>query len=153
MADELLTNLFNQDIEWLDILPQWQKEMIDQMLTQGKTYEEVATIWLDSGTASNTYPFGSDNKRSLFFEKVLKEIESFICRDDTYIEERRAILDKFKAGETLVVSSLATAIATTVGAVPALILPAVVLILKMIGKIGTKAWCSLREDLNSQTDI
>jgi hypothetical protein len=146
-----LEEFIRQDINWLDALPEYQRKSIQQLLDQGKTYEEAAVIWLSANGPSNTHPFGTQNTKSIFFEKLLEEVESFFCRDDKYIEEKKQLLTQFKAGDVYVLTFISTVISPIVGASAPLISPAIALILMTILRMGLNAWCSLRREIKQNS--
>ena len=37
----VLEDIFNTDINWLDALPSYQRKSIQQLIDQGKSYEEI----------------------------------------------------------------------------------------------------------------
>ncbi|MED4601595.1 hypothetical protein P9314_12870 [Paenibacillus validus] len=145
-----LEDILKKDTNWLDALPAYQNKSIHELLEQGKTYEEVAIIWLTANGSENTYPFGSQNTKSLFFEKLMEEVEKFICREDTYAEEKKQLFTQFKAGDVYVITFISTAIAPIVGASASLIAPAIALILMTVLRMGLNAWCSLRQELKHE---
>lgn len=131
----------------INVLPNYQKQTIETLLQQGKSNEEIAEIWLEANGPSNTFPFGTENNKNSFLEKLKEEIKKFICNDeDEYVEERKQVIEKFKSGRFIGVTSLTAYIAPLIGTTPALILPVVVLILDTCLKIGFNAWCSLQEE-------
>lgn len=145
-----LQDLFTADTNWLDALPSYQSKSIYQLIEQGKTYEEVAISWLTANGPSNTYPFGAQDTKSLFYEKLMEEVESFICREDSYVEEKKKIMTQFKTGDVYIVTIISTIISPVVGASSVLIAPAIALILMTILRMGLNAWCSLRKDLKQK---
>jgi len=70
---------------WIESLPKFQKEIVDQLFSQGKTPKEAASAWL-SAAPQDTYPFGVEKGKSLFLEKVLVELEAFLCGEPKYKE-------------------------------------------------------------------
>ncbi len=138
--------LLNKEANWIDLLPSYQKKSIYQLIEQGMTYEEIALNWLTANGPSNTHPFGANNTKSLFYEKLMEEIEGFICREDKYTEEKKQISTQFKAGDVYILTFISTAIAPVVGASAVLIAPAIALILMTILRMGINAWCSLRSE-------
>lgn len=150
---KMLKDILKADINWLDTLPSYQSKSIQQLIAQGKTYEEIAISWLSANGPANTYPFGSQNTKSLFFEKLMEEVESFICREDKYSDEKKKLLAQFNAGNVYIITFISGVISQVVGASSAFIAPAIVLILMNILKIGVNAWCAIRiDDKHQGTD-
>jgi hypothetical protein len=131
----------------ISILPVYQRKTIETLLQQGRSNEEIAEIWLEANGPSNTFPFGTENKKNAFFEKLKIEVEDFICNEEKYIEERKQVIEKCRAGSLVGITSLTAFIAPIIGTAPSLILPVVVLILDTALKMGINAWCSLRREI------
>ncbi|KAA0956137.1 hypothetical protein FQ085_14940 [Planococcus sp. ANT_H30] len=131
-------------INLINVLPVYQRKIIQELLEQGKSNEEIAEIWLEANGPANTFPFGTENKKNAFFEKLKIEVEDFICNDEKYIEERKQVIEKYKSSELVGVTTLTACIAPVIGTAPSLILPVVVLILDTVLKMGVNAWCALR---------
>ncbi|OAB30628.1 hypothetical protein PMSD_19035 [Paenibacillus macquariensis subsp. defensor] len=146
----VLEDIFMADINWLDALPPYQSKSIQQLMDQGKSYEEISILWLSANGPANTYPFGANNTKSLFFEKLMEEVEHFICREDKYTDEKKKLLTQFKAGDVYVVTFISAIIAPVVGATSVLIAPAIALILMTVLRMGINAWCAVRIDLKQQ---
>ncbi|OME02643.1 hypothetical protein BSK54_10315 [Paenibacillus odorifer] len=137
-------DLFDSNVDYLSILPNYQKRNIDALLTQGKSFDEVAEILLSANGPENTFPFGTVNGTNTFFENLKKELESFFCNEDSYTDEKRKLLAEFNAGELTVITVFTGYIASSLGAAISYILPAVILILKSMLKMGQRAWCETR---------
>ncbi|MGN7857984.1 hypothetical protein ACTOTM_00415 [Bacillus subtilis] len=129
-----------------DVLPKYQRDTIEILLRQGKSNEEVAEIWLAANGPSNTFPFGAENKKNTFLDKLKKELQDFICNEEKYIEERKQVINKFKSSSLVGITSLTAIIAPIIGTTPTLIIPAIVLILDTAFKIGINAWCNLKTE-------
>lgn len=127
-----------------DVLPKYQRDTIEALLNQGKSNEEVAEIWLSANGPSNTFPFGAENKKNTFLDKLENELQDFICNEEKYVEERKQVIEKCKAGSLVGITSLTAFIAPIIGTAPSLILPVIVLILNSALKIGVNAWCSYK---------
>jgi hypothetical protein len=134
------------DTDWLNALPTYQRETIQTLLSQGKKVEEVATIWLSASGASNTVPFGSARGWSLFYEKLLAEVETFMCHDDSYASDKKALLKQADVTVVAVVTSISEAIGHAVGAAAPVIAPAIALSLITISRMGRNAWCAMRRE-------
>lgn len=72
-------------------LSPYQRNLINQLYEQTNDYEKVANQWL-SATIPSNIPFGTQKKPSIFFEKVLDEIECIFSGDEKYKDNRLAIL-------------------------------------------------------------
>lgn len=146
MASDL-DSLFSDPDDLLDALPAYQRQSVDTLLNSGKSPEEVAQLWLTTPGPSNTFPFGGERFASVFYDKLLDELEKFICDDKEYLAERRELISKVEAGKVVATSFMTTVIATHLGTTPALLTPAVVLILISVSRIGRRAWCEARAEV------
>jgi len=133
------------ETDWIDALPNYQRKTINALLEQGKSSEEVAVAWLSANGPTNTFPYGAQKSSgSIFFEKLVEEVEGFICSEDRYIEDRKKLLTGAEATKTYFISTISLAIAPVLHTSAALIAPAVALVLLTISKIGRNAWCAMR---------
>ena len=87
-----ISEIFNVDPNsWIDSLNTYQKNIISQLYAQTNDYEVVANKWLTATIPTNV-PFGTQKSPSIFYEKVLDEIEAFFTGDEKYKDSRLAIL-------------------------------------------------------------
>src|SRR6476646_3273682 len=115
------------ETDWIGALPKYQQDIVNTLLSQGKTPEEIATAWLSAAGPANTFPFGTHRGTTLFFEKLLDEVEAFICRDDRYAEDKKKLLTGAEATHAYIVGVISAAIGHTVGAAAPYIAPAIAL--------------------------
>src|SRR2546430_17046531 len=101
----------DNEAEWIDALPVYQRNIINALIAQGKSYDEIAIAWLSAGGPANTFPFGGQGSSQIFYEKFLEEIEKFLCREDCYGEDRKKLMTGAEATKTLAISSISEAIA------------------------------------------
>ena len=113
--------------------------MINQLYEQTNDYEKVANQWL-SATIPSNIPFGTQKKPSIFFEKVLDEIEAFFSGDEKYKDNRLAILKESGVVQSYIVGAISIALAPILGANAAFLAPVIAIVLLTIGKIGLNAW-------------
>ena len=66
---------------WLLCLPGYQQKTINELYCQLGDYEQVAQAWLTASMSTNV-PFGAQKGHSIFYEKVLDEIEAFFSGDE-----------------------------------------------------------------------
>ena len=77
-----ISEIFNVDPNsWIESLSTYQKNIINQLYSQTNDYEVVANTWLTATIPMNV-PFGTQKNPSIFFEKVLDEIEAFLTGDE-----------------------------------------------------------------------
>lgn len=146
---DFIDNYFKDDpTEWIHILPVYQKVTIEELMQQGKTFEEIAETWV-SATTENTYPFGTSSTKidkGKFLENLILEIEDFICGSKKYEQERKKLFGEHGVARTYIVSAIAVAVAPTMGVSATFLAPVVALILASLGKIAVNAWCSTRKE-------
>lgn len=85
---------------WLLCLPGYQQKTINELYCQLGDYEQVAQAWLTASMSTNV-PFGAQKGHSIFYEKVLDEIEAFFSGDERYSENRLAILKNLELLKTI----------------------------------------------------
>ena len=138
--------IFNVDPNsWIDSLNTYQKNIINQLYTQTNDYEAVANKWL-TATISTNVPFGTQKNSSIFFEKVLDEIEAFFTGDEKYNDSRVAILKESGVVQSYIVASISIALAPVLGTSAPFLSPVIAIVLFTIGKIGLNAWVASREE-------
>lgn len=144
-------SLFVGDDTWLDQLPTYQREIVNQLLALGSTEEEAAAHWLTADT-QGVAPFGGEARsRSIFFRKFIDEIHDFLCSDSRYGKEREEILKQFSLGQATTVSGVAAALSGPLSAAGPLLAPAVALVLVTVGKMGLNAWCATVQEERAVT--
>lgn len=134
---------------WLSALPGYQQQLATTLLSQGDSPEQAAEKWL-SAAPKDTYPFGGLRTSKLYLEKLLDELEAFLCGDPRYNSERAKLAAESKATHALVVSSIAVFIAPAIGTSAPIIAPVIALLMITSGRLGLNAWCALRRDARAQ---
>jgi len=82
--------------EWLDVLNGYQRNIITEFLKQTDDHFEAAEKWLSS-SPDQTVPFGARSdkiNKEQFKEKLIDEIEKFICGDQKYESETNDLLSQ-----------------------------------------------------------
>lgn len=130
-------------------LSPYQRNLINQLYEQTNDYEKVANQWL-SATIPSNIPFGTQKKPSIFFEKVLDEIEAFFSGDEKYKDNRLAILKESGVVQSYIVDAISIALAPILGANAAFLAPVIAIVLLTIGKIGLNAWLAARKEKRKQ---
>jgi hypothetical protein len=139
---------------WLDDLPAYQSALVRSLLQSGLSEEEAAAVWLD-GATKDLATFGSGGTSSLFYRKFIEELHAFLCSEERYGADRGELLKQFKAGQASAIGLMSAALSPHLGAVGALLAPAIALVLILIGKMGLNAWCAMvseREASSSALD-
>lgn len=130
---------------WLECLPKYQQKTINELYKQSGDYEKVAQAWLTASMPSNV-PFGTERNHSIFYEKVLDEIEAFFSGDERYKDNRLAILKESGAAQNYIVGVISVALSPILGTSSAFLAPVIAIILVTIAKIGINAWLAARQE-------
>lgn len=147
MPNELDRLFQGEPNEWITAAPGYHRSSIDELLKQGKSYQDIAEILL-TARAEHTYAFGSTvpkTDKNIFLQNLLQEIENFLCGDSKYETERTKLFGEQGLARTYVVSAISVAIAPYLGVSAVVLSPAVALILASFGKITINAWCQSRK--------
>ena len=151
MSLDEFTQLTPDDL--ISSLDNFQQEIVRTLLkvTNGN-YLEVADKWL-SASPSNTAKFGGEINRSVLYrEKVVDEIEKFLCgNDSTYEEERRKLNIQSDKSQKYIVGVMSTAIGGQLGVAGTFIAPIIVLLVISMGKMCINAWCEMRREIKTKT--
>ena len=135
---DVLDPLLADDAEaWVSALPQYQQDIVLSFLDQDGDPAVAATQWLTASGPSHTFPFGGKKPEAIFYEKLLAEVEAFLCGDDRYEKERGAFLAEFDSRQAYVVGSVSAIVAPAVGSAAAIIAPAIALHLRNSWKDGS----------------
>lgn len=130
---------------WINSLNTYQKDIINKLYEQTNSYEEVANKWLTATIPMNV-PFGTQKNSSIFFEKVLDEIEAFFTGDEKYKDSRLAILKESGFVQKYIVGGISIALAPVLGTSASFLAPVVAIVLLIIGKMGLNAWIATRRE-------
>lgn len=132
--------------QWLETLPEYQRSSLQDLLSSGKTAEEVAEVWLLSAAADQTAPFGARDGKRVYFTHFLNELHDLLCSDQSRETQRAAVLDSFKSGQTSAVAAITAAISPHLSSAPAFLAPAVAVVLCGISTVGLGAWCKAQSE-------
>lgn len=150
---ERIEDLFLVDPNsWIDALPDYQKNTIRKIHSQNRNYEETAKEWL-SAAMPTTVPFGTEKGKSVFYEKVLDEIEAFFSGDEKYKDDRIAILQEKSVVQTYVVGVISVALAPVLGASSVFLAPVIAIALVTITKVGINAWLATRKEQRNKEQV
>lgn len=144
--EELNTLLHSEKEELISILPKYQEKLIEDFLSlNNNDFLNVADLWLNA-TPSNTFGFGGEGKKQVFYrDMLLEEIEKFLCGDEIYEDDRNKISESTDKTKQYAVGVMSTAIGSQIGVVGVFLAPVIVLLLLSIGKMAINAWCELRK--------
>ena len=76
--------------EWLGVLKPYQRTTLATFL-EGATPEQAAERWLGSTGSPNIIPFGGPHDTKPFWERFKDEFRKFVCDDNAYLEEKKAL--------------------------------------------------------------
>lgn len=127
--------------KWLGVLKPYQRTTLETFL-EGATPEQAAERWLGSTGSPNIIPFGGPHDTKPFWERFKDEFRKFICDDNAYLEEKKALDTQGPVGKAVLVSAVSAAIGATIGYSATLLAPAVTLLLCAVGKMGRNAYCN-----------
>lgn len=90
-----------------------------------------------------TRHFTTDSAPLTFWERFKREFHKFICtNDEKYSEVKKELSQHSHKGQLVVVSSIASAIASVLGVAAGVLVPLVALCLLAVLKIGKEAYCA-----------
>ena len=140
--------IVNESLDtWLDVLKPYQRNTIKVLLDKNDNDEEkVAQIWLSSGGPINTATFGglpSSTSNKNYYQCLKDELNKLICGDDTYVEEKKRILEKSNLINVCAASQIALFLSPIIEVSVPILTPAIVLMLHVISKVSVNAYCSM----------
>ncbi len=144
-----IENIFEEYPDsWLQCLPQYQKKVINELYSQLGDYDQVALAWLNASMSMNV-PFGTEKGHSIFYEKLLDEIEAFFSGDERYKDAHLAILKESGATQNFIVGAISVALSPILGTSSVFLAPIIAIILVTIAKMGIRAWLAMRKEKHS----
>lgn len=148
-----LDKVFTDDEEsWIEALPGYQRNRIVELLEAGKSYEEVAELWL-SVSPQNIAPFGAIKGDRIFLTKIQDEIEALLCGGERYSAYREKLFSEVSVTKGYVIGLISTAIAPVVGTSGTFIAPIIALILLGMGQLTINAWCETCKARREQQEL
>lgn len=128
--------------EWLSDLKPYQRNQIIKLIV-GDNVEIAAEKWVSANGPSHTIMFGGQaNESKPFYENFKREIAKFLCGHSDYSEQRKLLHSEAPVTKTVLLTLVSAAVATKIGVLESLIVPAVAVILHLIGKMTISAWCA-----------
>ncbi|HDR7787449.1 hypothetical protein COJ60_22020 [Bacillus cereus] len=131
--------------DWLDSLPNYQKDIVAELLTTN-SHEDAAKTWLEASTG-NTSPFSGEQKsEKKYFIQLKKEVYKLLCGDPKYATERDEFTQLIQSpdNKTLLVSSISGLIGSQIGLAASFVAPVIVIILMTLAKTSLNAWCEVQ---------
>jgi len=126
--------------DWLSELKPYQKNTMLQILNSCSP-EEAPEKWITATGHENTIPFGGSRDTKPFWDKFRSEFKRFICDDNAYAEDKKALIAESSITKPILISVISAAIGATIGYTATLLAPAVAILLCTVGKIGKNAYC------------
>ncbi len=128
--------------DWLGELKPYQQNTMKQLLSSSSGPEEAAEKWVTACGAESVIPFGGDRDTRPFWEHLKHEFRKFLCDDNAYAEEKRALFAEGPVARAVLISVLSAAIGATIGYAATLLAPPVAILLWTVCRIGRNAYCS-----------
>lgn len=146
--DELNDLMTSNKTELIGSLDGYQGEIINSFLDMSSgNYLVSVDKWLNANTA-NTVPFGGDSSKvKIYRDKLLDELEKFLCGDKSYEEDRKKIKASADKSKQYIIGVMSTAIGKTLGTAGTFIAPVIVLFLLSFGSMALNAWCEMRKEI------
>jgi len=92
-------------------------------------------------------PKGEDNFAGYYYwQKLVKEVYLLLCTQDVKYEKERAQLNSKSDVSKIILTSVTTSLATTLGVAATTLSPFVALLFFGIIKLTKNAWCALKSD-------
>lgn len=147
-----LEELFSGSADkWLDMIPNYQKNTIRNLISANGSYEKAAEAWLNASIPMNKAQ-GAENHKPVYLDKVVDEIEALLRGDGNYEKIRKQILNHSGSLNIFFTSVLSQYLTNKIGTSAVFLAPVVVLIFMSITQIGINAWLKLREEKQNQVD-
>jgi hypothetical protein len=145
---EELNNIVQLEQEDLLLaIDDYQSEIIKAFLAKtSNNYLESADNWLNANTANTAKFGGGQNKVKIYRDKLLEELEKFLCGDEQYEDDRKKISDSTDKSQKYVIGVMSAAIGKVLGTAGAFIAPVIVLLILSIAKMAVNAWCAMRKE-------
>lgn len=110
--------------------------------------ERAAEEWLTARGPMQTATFGGSQVNAenapKYWDRLRSEIDKLICGHPDYKKEQEKILAAGKSIGLGGVTALANWLSPLIGMSPALLTPAIILILHTMAKMGVKAYCATK---------
>lgn len=126
--------------EWLAVLKPFQRNAIQTFLKTNSA-EKAAECWLGATGSPNIVPFGGTKDTKPFWDLFLSEFRKFLCDENAYVEEKKALASENPLGKAILVSAISAALGASIGFTATLLAPAVTVMLCTVGKMGIRAYC------------
>lgn len=133
--------------EWYTCLKPYQKATIEQLVAKYGE-EKAAEEWLTARGPMQTATFGGTQTKAEdtpnYWDRLRTEIDKLICGHPDYKKEQEKFLAAGKTIGLSGVTALANWLCPIIGMSSAILIPAIILILHTMSKMGIKAYCSAK---------
>lgn len=132
------------DLEsWISELKPYQKSTLVQFTTTMDA-EAAAEQWLTTIGSPNIAGFGGGTKSDSkpYLDRFKAEFRKYLCDESAYAEDKKELVAHSQLSKALLISTMSSAIGSTLGTAGTLLAPAVTLLLFTVGKMGLNAYCS-----------
>lgn len=131
--------------DWYTCLKPYQKNAIEQLVAKYGE-ERAAEEWLMARGPIQTATFGgaqTSNSES-YWNRLKDEFDKLICGHPDYENEQKKFISASKTIGLGSVTALSTWLSPIVCLSPAILVPAIILLLHTTSKMGIKAYCSTK---------
>lgn len=143
-------DLFLQEPDtWVNALPKYQRDLATALLVNSDSPDDAAEKWLGAAP-KDTHPFGAVSSPRPYLDKLLDELEAFLCGDPKYEPDRLKLAGESKPTQAFVVGAISVAIAPMIGTSAPVVAPVLALLMMTAAKLGLNAWCNLRKESRGQ---
>ncbi|WP_233966182.1 hypothetical protein [Pectobacterium polaris] len=130
---------------WLSVLKPYQRGPISKFIEENGE-DKAIELWLSSSGISNTSPFGgivTGRDTNNFSTRFKEEFKKFICGDEKYDQDRKGFAVAGGEAKAYIVGAISSALAAPLGVTASFLVPAIVLMIIVVMKIGVNAYCQI----------
>ena len=139
--------------QWYACLKPYQKVVIEQLVSKYGE-EKAAEEWLTARGPIQTATFGGSQTNTAeaqnYWSRLKDEFDKLICGHPDYEKEQKKFLAAGKSIGLGSVTALSNWLSPIIGMTPAILVPAIILILHTTSKMGVKAYCSTKHFVTEQ---
>lgn len=134
--------------EWLKTVPDYQQRILIEMSESGKHIDDLPALWLSSSVTPDSSAYGSGGfGKSIYYDHFLNHIHDLLCSPKKeFADQRNSLLKDAGLGKAALVAGITHTISPMLVAAPALLAPAVAVLLFVIGQLGIRTWCSVQTE-------
>ena len=133
--------------DWLINLKPYQRLYLNQLVEKFGE-ERAAEEWIMAKGPLQTATFGGSESNTpdtnSYWNRLKEEFDKLICGHPEYQKEQEKFVSAGKAIGTGAIATLANWFAPLVGMPPAILIPAIILLLHTTSKMGVNAYCSTK---------